>query len=114
MTYDSDTEAAHERTTLLGGSGTTIGTPDSLKPPKGRVLRFLHFFGGGIYAPDASTYDPIEIMLNEEDPKEKDRLTEVWRDNRLAELNFVGVVVRHCLIGSLTGKFDLGRIVGVT
>ena len=56
-------------------------------------LPFLQFFGGGIYAPDPSTYDPIEILLNAEDGDEQDKLTARWRDNKLSELNFVGVVV---------------------
>jgi hypothetical protein len=51
-------------------------------------------FGGGIYLPDPSTYDPIEILINTEDRRERDHLTEIWRDNKLSELNFVGVVVR--------------------
>jgi hypothetical protein len=50
-------------------------------------------FGGGIYLPDPSTYDPIEILLNTEDGKDRDELTMRWRDNKLSELNFVGVVV---------------------
>lgn len=58
------------------------------------ALHILQFFGGGIYAPDPSTYDPIEILLNTEDEKERDELTTKWRDNKLSELSFVGVVVR--------------------
>lgn len=56
-------------------------------------LPFLQFFGGGIYAPDPSTYDPIEILLNAESEEERDELTARWRDNKLSELSFVGVVV---------------------
>jgi hypothetical protein len=63
-------------------------------------LPFLQFFGGGIYAPDPSTYDPIEILLNAEDPEEQNTLTARWRDNKLSELNFVGVVV--CPTGTET------------
>ena len=67
---------------------------DSVKSTaKSKTLNFLKFFGGGIYAPDSSTYDPIDILLNTDDVEEKDRLTENWRDNRLNELGFVGVVV---------------------
>ncbi|KAL5402779.1 hypothetical protein PMIN06_010297 [Paraphaeosphaeria minitans] len=62
---------------------------------------FLDFLWGGVYAPGASTHDPIEILLNTEDPDEKDRLTEIWRDNRLNELSFVGVV-SELLAGVLT------------
>jgi hypothetical protein len=50
-------------------------------------------FGGGIYLPDPSTYDPIEILLNTHDRSERDELVKKWRDNKLSELNFVGVVV---------------------
>jgi hypothetical protein len=51
-------------------------------------------FGGGIYLPDPSTYDPVEILINTQDIRERDHLTEIWRDNKLSELSFVGVVVR--------------------
>lgn len=71
----------------------------SQKPAKGykrhlpKCLPILQFFGGGIYAPDPSTYDPIEILLNADSEDERDELTMRWRDNKLSELNFVGVVV---------------------
>jgi hypothetical protein len=32
----------------------------------------LDFFWGGVYAPGASTYDPIEILLNTEDAEERE------------------------------------------
>ena len=63
--------------------------------------RVLDFFWGGVYAPGASTHDPIKILLNTEDPEERDRLTDSWRDNRLNELSFVGVVVRSLLPSGL-------------
>jgi hypothetical protein len=59
-------------------------------------------FGGGIYLPDPSTYDPIEILLNTDDQRERDDLVEIWRDNKLSELNFVGVVVRAAAALSCT------------
>lgn len=67
--------------------------PDKPEDDDWSFLHILRFFGGGIYAPDPSTYDPIKIILNTEDEEEKDELTRKWRDNRLSELNFVGVVV---------------------
>lgn len=33
------------------------------------------------------------LLLNDSDEKRRDELTRQWRDNKLAELNFVGVVV---------------------
>ncbi|KAI4605876.1 hypothetical protein J4E80_010409 [Alternaria sp. BMP 0032] len=58
-------------------------------------------FGGGIFLPDPSTYDPLEILLNTHDQSERDELVEKWRDNKLSELNFVGVV-SALLAGVLT------------
>jgi len=40
-----------------------------------------------------TTYDPIFALLNADTTEEKDHLTEKWRDHKLAELNFVGIVV---------------------
>ncbi|UPX18657.1 uncharacterized protein EKO05_0008949 [Ascochyta rabiei] len=100
MTYDSDVEnggAADERSPMLRRSSEAA-------KPSGESSKFwtvLHFFGGGIYAPDASTYDPIEILLNTDDAKEKDELTVKWRDNKLSELSFIGVVAA-LLAGVLT------------
>ena len=39
----------------------------------------------------------MEELLNEEDEKEQDRLTEIWKSNKIEELNFVGIVVRAAL-----------------
>lgn len=100
MTYASDVEggeAADERSPMLRSS-SSAAKPDSAHSYFGTVL---HFFGGGIYAPDAATYDPIEILLNTEDQKEKDELTVRWRDNKLSELSFIGVVAA-LLAGVLT------------
>ncbi|KAF2713987.1 hypothetical protein K504DRAFT_370231 [Pleomassaria siparia CBS 279.74] len=79
----------------------TRGASNPVKPRPKFFYRLFHFFGGGIYAPDSSTFDPIETLLNAEDPEERDRLTEQWRDHRLAELSFVGVV-SALLAGVLT------------
>lgn len=40
-----------------------------------------------------TTYDPIFALLNADTRDERDRLTEKWRDHKLSELNFIGVVV---------------------
>lgn len=96
MTHDNDVEergTSGSRTPLLGSSSHQRIEQES----EGRgwtLMRVLQFFGGGIYAPDASTKDPITIILNTEDSDERDDLTVRWRDNKLSELNFVGVVVR--------------------
>lgn len=97
MTRDEE-NPRDERTALLQehhdssseGKSTRSGLP-----------RLLNFFCGGIYAPDASTYDPIDILLNTENAEERDQLTEKWKDNRLNELGFVGVV-SALLAGVLT------------
>lgn len=92
MAFHSDIEIQNEREPLMDGQDTR-GASNPVTPRPSFFYRLLHFFGGGIYAPDSSTYDPIETLLNAEDPEERDRLTERWRDNRLDELSFVGVVV---------------------
>lgn len=95
MTYDSDVEdrsRIDERTSMLGETSSESGLTSN-KENTSSLWIFLRFFGGGIYAPDPSTYDPIEILLNTQDPDERDELTVRWKDNKLSELNFVGVVV---------------------
>lgn len=57
-----------------------------------RILR--DFIRSGLIAPEQTTHKALSVLLNEEDPEEKNRLTEQWRDHKLAELNFIGVVVR--------------------
>lgn len=45
-----------------------------------------------------TTYDPIFALLNADTRDERDRLTENWRDHKLSELNFIGIVVSTGLI----------------
>lgn len=40
-----------------------------------------------------STFDSIYIIINTQDEQERDNLTERWRDHKLEELNFIGIVV---------------------
>ena len=68
------------------------------------MSHLLHFLGGGIYAADSSTYDPIEILLNVDDKDEKDRLTEKWATHKMEELNFIGTVVRISPVKSFIGS----------
>ena len=86
-----------ERTALLHEHQVSSETKEN----PSALPRMLNFFWGGIYAPDASTYDPIEILLNAESAEERDMLTERWKNNRLNELGFVGVV-SALLAGVLT------------
>lgn len=88
-----------ERTPMLDSS-TSHPKPDSTST-KWTPLHLLQLIGGGIYAPDPSTYDPIEILLNTSNEDERDALTARWRDNKLSELSFVGVV-SALLAGVLT------------
>lgn len=87
-TLRNPADMTYERTGPHGASRSAVHR----KLHSWTFLPFLQFFGGGIYAPDPSTYDPIEILLNAEG-EERDDLTARWRDNKLSELNFVGVVV---------------------
>lgn len=107
--HDIEDAATGERTPMLGSSCTLLGSSShqrrsresSSKDQDSSLWSVLRFFGGGIYAPDPSTYDPIEILLNSEDADERDELTVRWRDNKLSELSFVGVV-SALLAGVLT------------
>jgi hypothetical protein len=87
---DVENSASGERTPMLGRSSHQHISKDD---NKWYFMHIMHFFGGGIYAPNPSTYDPIKILLNTEDAEKKDELTTRWRDNKLSELSFVGVVV---------------------
>ncbi|KAF2645882.1 hypothetical protein P280DRAFT_418070 [Massarina eburnea CBS 473.64] len=98
MTYSDSESSADEETPVLGGSSNARHLK---REAKSTTFTFLHFFGGGIYAPDASTYDPIDTLLNADDLEERNQLTQNWRDNRLNELGFVGVV-SALLAGVLT------------
>lgn len=96
-------EAASDRTAIQ----SNYLQPESSKIQRKRESWCMcapQLFGGGIYLPDPSTYDPIEILLNTEDGKERDELTMQWRDNKLSELNFVGVVV--CTFGAVTAAWS--------
>lgn len=95
---DVENSGAGERTPMLGRSSRQRISSDA-KDDTWKITRILHFFGGGIYAPNPSTYDPIKLILNEDD-RRKDSLTARWRDNKLSELNFVGIVVctKACIV----------------
>jgi hypothetical protein len=92
MPHDHDVEDSGERTPMLGRSSQSASSSQRDRG-QSKALTVLQFFGGGIYAPDPSTYDPIKILLNEEDASKRDELTTAWKDNKLSELSFVGVVV---------------------
>ena len=46
-----------------------------------------------LMAPNQTAHECVVMLLNEEDAERKDHLTEKWRDHKLEELNFIGVVV---------------------
>lgn len=87
----NDVEAPNQHTAILPRS---IPHPrEGLKKPHNKLGILLYFLFGGVYALDSSTYDPIEIILNTDDEEEMDRLTERWKETRVNELNFIGIVV---------------------
>ncbi|KAF2635761.1 hypothetical protein P280DRAFT_410955 [Massarina eburnea CBS 473.64] len=60
---------------------------------KSSTLRSIFkVFTGGLIAPSDTTYATIMILLNCADPEEQARLTSQWRDHKLNELSFIGVV----------------------
>ena len=42
---------------------------------------------------NTTTYDPIYCLLNEEKEDKRNELTQRWKDNKIQELNFIGIVV---------------------
>ncbi|CAJ2510364.1 Uu.00g050670.m01.CDS01 [Anthostomella pinea] len=78
---------------LLGhNSGHSSQRKKDSSNQRSSAFLFLNILTGGLVAPSATTYDSMEIILNTEDPEERDELTRTWRNHKLEELNFVGVV----------------------
>ncbi|KAK6068492.1 hypothetical protein SCUP234_07630 [Seiridium cupressi] len=79
----------------LLGSNTTASA--GVAAPKAHAstqvgMTFLHMLRSGLIAPNQTTHKSLSVILNEDDAEEQDRLTEKWRDHKLQELNFIGVV----------------------
>ncbi|KAI0017797.1 hypothetical protein F4780DRAFT_568298 [Xylariomycetidae sp. FL0641] len=85
----------------LLGHGSGRSRKSHSVTPNGGALLFLNIFRGGLVAPSATTYDAMHIILNTADGEERDELTRTWRNHKLEELNFVGVV-GGLLTGCLT------------
>ncbi|RMX84719.1 hypothetical protein D0869_04365 [Hortaea werneckii] len=62
---------------------------------------FFSLFRGGLIAPSDTTYDAILHCLTADTLEQRDELTKQWRDHKLEELNFIGVV-GALLAGCLT------------
>jgi hypothetical protein len=91
--YDAEQGEASSERTAVQSNYLHEESSNTQRKHERHCICTPQLFGGGIYLPDPSTYDPIEILLNTEDDKDRDELTMRWRDNKLSELNFVGVVV---------------------
>jgi hypothetical protein len=102
MLHHQDTESGSS-TNRLNDAFSSSRDDDDFGPKKedSRFRHFLQFLGGGIFFPDPSTAEPIEILLNTRDQDKREKLIKTWRDNKLSELNFVGVV-SALLAGVLT------------
>lgn len=46
-----------------------------------------------LFFKQTTTYEPVVCLLNASTKEKKDELTKRWKDNKLQELNFVGIVV---------------------
>ncbi|KAG7119664.1 hypothetical protein HYQ45_014904 [Verticillium longisporum] len=99
---------------LLGTISGQSGNRDEDRSQTGSLATFLSIFHGGLVAPDSTTLDSLQAILNESDDALRDDLTERWRDHKLQELNFVGTVgalLAACLssTGSWPDVLDNGR-----
>jgi len=56
---------------------------------------------GNLIAPSRTTYDSISLLLTASTEAERDALTEQWRDHKLEEQNFIGII-GALLAGCLT------------
>ncbi|KAK1715243.1 hypothetical protein BDP67DRAFT_543249 [Colletotrichum lupini] len=106
MPYSDD--LPQTRTPLLGNNGQSEvaarirSTSRSVKNQSSRAVSFIvHIFRGGLFSPPTLTYDPLLLLLNHDDQDERNRLTEKWKDNKLQELNFVGVVRQSALLANV-------------
>jgi hypothetical protein len=50
-----------------------------------------------VFLPWRTSYEPIHALLNSAEDQ-KDALTLTWRTQKLAELSYVGITVRHHLL----------------
>lgn len=110
MSYQT-VERTGEREGLISTSSSAKSTRQPLpEPAEGEQYDLedhtslgllTSLFRGGLIAPTETTYDAMLHLLTAETVEERDELTKQWRDHKLAELNFVGVV-GALLAGCLT------------
>jgi hypothetical protein len=67
----------------------------------------MKIFNGGLIAPADTTYATIMLLLNCNDQEEQDELTKQWRDHKLNELSFIGVVVCESRLGIVSYNVEL-------
>jgi len=99
MSFHAANEDVNETSPMLERGQQ--GAKKSMKTATSPIYTFFHFLLSGIVAPDAVAYEPIDILLNTDDKVEQDELTRQWRNHKLEELNFVGIV-SALLTGVLT------------
>lgn len=79
-----------DRTPLLGHD---TSNDDGHRPVKSRSsFSFMNAIRSVLMAPNQTAHECVVMLLNEEDAERKDQLTEKWRNHKLEELNFIGVV----------------------
>ncbi|KAF2460183.1 hypothetical protein BDY21DRAFT_337741 [Lineolata rhizophorae] len=93
MAFSDDAENVTERSALVEHRAR--------KESQWAISSLARFVGSGLFSPRTMTYDPIVLLLNAPSKEERDTLTARWRDNKLSELNFIGVV-SALLAGCLT------------
>ncbi|KAF1958120.1 hypothetical protein CC80DRAFT_25189 [Byssothecium circinans] len=84
---------------LLGGAndirhstGGRVGNARNVDSSISILRSILKVFTGGLIAPADTTYATIMLLLNCSDAQERDKLTMQWRDHKLNELSFIGIV----------------------
>ncbi|KAF2686088.1 hypothetical protein K458DRAFT_441723 [Lentithecium fluviatile CBS 122367] len=84
---------------LLGGAndatrstGSRLSNARNVDSHAGKLRSVFKILRGGLIAPADTTYATIMILLNCDSAEERDKLTMQWRDHKLNELSFIGVV----------------------
>lgn len=99
MSNTENGDSSRHRSSTLSPKPNAHDLPEPLEDedcgyPEERsgIGAFLGLFRGGLMAPTQTTYEAIEYLLTAETKEERDELTKQWRDHKLEELNFIGVV----------------------
>ena len=101
---DLQPSSRHDRTRIEPCMLLSLVTSDTNichRRPQWNMDTLSAIYPGSLMSPLQTTYETVAYLLAAETEQERDELTKQWRDHKLEELNFVGVV-GALLAGCLT------------